>query len=78
MFMHQFVEPFDLDYAKDTCIEPKTLKPKAIFIYGSVSNSKVASRFTKLKNAITVANKALQTKPKGQPVRRKATTEEGA
>ena len=39
---------------------------------------KVASRFTKLKHAITVLNKAMQSKPTTyQPVRQKATTEEG-
>ena len=79
MFMHQFSEPFDALYAKDTCVEPETIKPEAIFIDGSTSNIKVASRFTKLKHAITVLNKALQSKPKAQqPVRRKATAEEGA
>jgi hypothetical protein len=78
MFMHQFTEPFDPDYAKNTCIEPETIKPETIFIDNNVANTKVASRFTKLKNAIKVANKALQAKPKPQPLRRKATTEEGA
>ena len=78
MFMHQFVEPFDPDYAKDTCIEPKTIKPEDIFIDGNVTNTRVASTFTKLENAITVANKALQAQPKAQPVRLKATTKEGA
>ena len=79
MFMHQFSEAFDPLYAKETCVESETIKPEAIFIDGSVTNTKVASRFTKLKHAITVLNKALQSKPKTQqPVRRKATTEEGA
>ena len=79
MFMHQFSEAFDPLYAKETCVEPETIKPEAIFIDGSVTNTKVASRFTKLKHAITVLNKALQSKPKTQqPLRRKATTEEGA
>ena len=64
MLMHQFSKAFDPLYAKDTCVEPKTIKPEAIFIDGSVSNTKVASRFTKLKHAITVLNKALQSKPK--------------
>ena len=49
MFMHQFVEPFDPLYAKETCVEPETIKPEAIFIDGNVTNTKVASRFTKLK-----------------------------
>ena len=78
MFMHQFTESFDTIYAKETCVEPETIKPEAIFIDGNVTNTKVASRFTKLKQAITVLNKALQAKAKTQPVRRKATTEEGA
>src|SRR6202022_1047683 len=68
---------FDIIYAKETCVEPETIKPEAIFIDGNVTSTKVASRFTKLKQAITVLNKALQGKPKTQPVRRKATTEEG-
>lgn len=79
MFMHQFVEPFDALYAKESCAEPDAIKPEAIFIDGSVSNTKVASRFIKLKQAVTVLNKAIQNKPKPQQtVRRKATTEEGA
>ena len=79
MFMHQFTEAFDPLYANETCVEPETIKPEAIFIDGSTSNTKVASRFTKLKQAITVLSKALQNKPKAQqPVRQKATTEEGA
>ena len=78
MFMHQFTESFDTIYAKETCVEPETIKPEAIFIDGNVTSTKVASRFTKLKQAITVLNKALQAKAKTQPVRRKATTEEGA
>ena len=78
MFMHQFTESFDTIYAKETCVKPETIKPEAIFIDGNVTSTKVASRFTKLKQAITVLNKALQAKAKTQPVRRKATTEEGA
>ncbi len=78
MFMHQIVEPFDAVQAKESCVEPEVIKPETIFIDTSVSNTKVASRFTKLKQAITVLNKALQNKPKSAPVRRKSTTEEGA
>jgi hypothetical protein len=79
MFMHQFSEPFDTAHAKETCVEPDTLKPEAIFIDASVSNTKVASRFTKLKHAVTVLNKALQSRSKpSNTVRRKAPTEEGA
>lgn len=79
MFMHQIQQPFDAQYVKESCIEPDAIKPEAIFIDGSVSNTKVASRFVKLKHAVTVLNKALQSKPKSQqPVRRKATAEEGA
>lgn len=59
MFMGQNSEPFDSQYAKETCIEPGEIKPEAIFIDGSVLNTKVASRFTKLRHAITVLNKAL-------------------
>ena len=78
MFMHQFSEPFDPLYAKETCVEPETIKPEAMFIDGSVTNTKVASRFTKLKHSIMVLNKALQSKPKTQqPVRQNAMTEEG-
>ena len=40
-------------------VEPETIKVEAIFIDGSVTNTKVASMFTKLKHAITVLNKAL-------------------
>ena len=79
MFMGQFSEPFDSQYAKETCIEPEEIKPESIFIDGSVLNTKVANRFTKLKHVITVLNKALQSKPKPQTtVRRKSTTKEGA
>ena len=79
MFMHQFTEPFDVVHAKEACIEPEVIKPDTIFIDVSVSNTKVASRFTKLKQAITLLNKVIQSKPKSsQPVRRKSTTEEGA
>ena len=79
MFMHQFAEPFDALYANESCVEPEVIKPETIFIDASTSNTKVSSRFTKLKHAITVLNKALQSKTKSQqPVRRKATTEEGA
>lgn len=76
--MHLFSEPFNAMYAKDNCVEHEVIKPESIFIDASTSNIKVASKFTKLKQAITVLNKALQSKPKSQqPVRRKATTEEG-
>jgi hypothetical protein len=79
MFMHQFSEPFDVAYAKETCVEPDIIKPEAIFIDNSVVNTKVASRFLKLKNAVTAANKALQSKEKKPaPPRRGAPTEEGA
>jgi hypothetical protein len=78
MFMHQVSQPFDPDFAKETCIEPERIKPEAIFIDASVSNTKVASRFTKLKHAVTVENKA-QSKPRPKnPPRRQATAEEGA
>jgi hypothetical protein len=79
LFFHQFSEPFDAEHAKESCVEPEVIKPESIFIDASVSNTKVASRFTKLKHALTLLNKALQSKPKPQqPVRRKATPEEGA
>jgi hypothetical protein len=79
LFMHQFSEPFNAEYAKKSCVEPDVIKPESIFIDASVSNTKVASRFTKLKHAITLLNKALQSKPKPQQlVRRKTTTKEGA
>ena len=77
--MHQFSEPFEALYAKETCVKPDVIKPESIFIDGSTSNTKVSSRFTKLKHAINVLNKALQSKTKSpQLVRQKATTEEGA
>ena len=66
MFMHQFSESFNPMYAKETCVEPETIKPEAIFIDGNVTNTKVASMFTKLKQAATVLNKALQNKSKTQ------------
>ncbi len=78
MFMHQFSEPFDPLYAKESCAEPEVIKPEAIFVDGNVANTKVAARYTKLRQSVTVANKAIQSKPKPQQVRRKATTEEGA
>lgn len=79
MFMHQFTEPFDAIYAKESCAEPDAIKPETIFVDGSVTTTKVAARYSKLKQAVTVANKAIQSKPKAQQqVRRKATTEEGA
>ena len=79
MFMHKLSEPFDPLYVKDSCVEPDIIKPESIFIDGSISNTKVATRFTKLKHTINALNKAQQSKSKSQqPVRRKATTEEGA
>jgi hypothetical protein len=48
-----FLEPFYVEHAKEFCIELDVIKPEAIFIDASVSNTKVASRFTKLKHAIT-------------------------
>ena len=79
IFMHQITEPFDATHAKETCVEPEVIKPETIFIDTSVSNTKVASRFTKLKQAITLLNKAIQSRPKAaQGVRRKSTAEEGA
>ena len=48
MFMHQFSEPSDPVYAKESCIEPNLIKPELIFIDGNISNTKVASKFTKL------------------------------
>ena len=32
MFMHQFSEPFDPLYVKDSCVEPDVIKPESIFI----------------------------------------------
>ena len=79
MFMHQFSKPFDPIYAEESCVEPDVIKSETIFIDGNITNTKVASRFTKLKQAITVVNNAQQSKPRSQqPVMRKATTEEGA
>ena len=66
MFMQQFVEPVDTQYAKESCIEPDSIRLEAIFIDGNVSNTKVASMFIKLKHAVTVLNKILQSKPKPQ------------
>ena len=78
MFMGQS-EPFDSQYIRETCIEREDIKPQAIFLDDSVLNTKVASRFTKLKQAVTMLNKALASKPKpGSTVRRKSPTEEGA
>jgi hypothetical protein len=64
MLMHQFSKPFDAIYAKESCVEPDVIKPELIFIDESTSNTKVSSRFTKLKHAIIVLNKALQSKTK--------------
>jgi hypothetical protein len=78
LFLHQFSELFNAEHAKESCVEPEVIKPESIFIDASVSNTKVASRFTKLKHSITLLNKALQSKPKPQqPLRRKTTPEEG-
>lgn len=76
LFLHQVLEPFDALFAKEKCADPDVVKPDSIFLDASVSNTKVASRFIKLKHAVTVLNKAIEAKP--QQVRRKATTEEGA
>lgn len=79
MFMHEIAEPFDPEHVKETCIDPDVIKPESIFIDASISGTKVASRFTKLKIAVNAINKTQQSKSKSQqPVRRKATTEEGA
>jgi len=79
MFMHEIAEPFDPDHVKETCIDPDIIKPESIFIDASISVTKIASRFTKLKIAINAINKTQQSKSKSQgTVRRKATTEEGA
>ena len=79
MFMHQFVEPFDTAHAIADCVEPDVVKPTSIFIDASISNTKVCSRFVKLKHAITLLNKDLQSQGKPQQTtRRKAPTEEGA
>src|ERR1700738_3038953 len=64
MFMHQFSDPFDTLYVRESCVEPEVIKPETIFIDGSTSNTKVSSRFTKLKHAITVLNKDLHSKTK--------------
>ena len=79
MFMHEIAEHFDPEHVKETCIDPDVIKPESIFIDASISGTKVASRFTKLKIAVNAINKTQQSKSKSQqPVRRKATTEEGA
>ena len=79
IFMHEQAEPFDPVYVKESCAEPDIVKPDTIFIDAIISNTKVATRFTKLKQAINAINKAQQSKSKSQqPVRRKATAEEGA
>ena len=79
MFMHQFSEPFDAAYAKESCVEPEVVKPESIFIDESVANTKVASRFQKLKLAVNALNKTKQGKTKTQQtVRRQATDQEGA
>jgi len=64
---------------KELCVELDVIKPEEIFIDGSVTNTKVASMFKKLKQTITVVNKAQQSKPRSQqPVRWKTAIEEGA
>lgn len=79
MFMHQFVQPFDHVYAKESCVEPRTIKRESIFINNNISNAKVASRFTKLKHAINATNRSQQSMSKSeQTLRQKTTTEEGA
>ena len=35
MFMHQFTEPFDALYAKESFVKPDVIKPETIFIDGS-------------------------------------------
>ena len=49
MFMHEHAEPFDLVYVKESCTEPDIVKPETIFIDAIISNTKVATMFTKLK-----------------------------
>ena len=79
VFMHQFSESFDATYAKETCVDPHIIQPETFFIDNNVANSKVASRFQKLRLAINALNKPKQSKSKGQlPGRRQATEQEGA
>ena len=46
MFMHKITEPFDPEHVKEICVDPDIIKPESIFIDASISNSKIASRFT--------------------------------
>lgn len=79
MFMHQFIEPFDPAYVRESCVDADALKPESIFIDDSIANTKAASRFQKLKLAVNAINKAKQSKAKPQQtVRRQAADQEGA
>lgn len=58
IFMHQFSKPFDLVYAKKSCVELDVIKSESIFIDGSILKTKVARMFTKAKHVINAINKA--------------------
>ena len=79
VFMHQFTEAFDNAYVRENCVDQEIIKPESFFIDDNVSNTRVASRFQKLKLAVNAQNKAKATKTK-TPVagRRQAAEQEGA
>ena len=79
VFMHQFTEPFDNGYVRESCVDPEVIKPESFFIDDNITNTRVASRFQKLKLAVNAINKTKPTKAKTTvTVRRQATDQEGA
>jgi hypothetical protein len=79
VFMKDVAQPFDPAYLREQCAEPEVIKPEAIFVDQATSITKIATRFTKLKQAINAINKEAQSKSKPAVVtRRKSTVEEGA
>ena len=79
VFMKDVAQLFDPAYLREQCAEPEVIKPESIFVDQATSITKIATRFTKLRQAINAINKEAQSKSK-TPVaaRRKSTAEEGA
>lgn len=56
-------EPFEL-----SCVDQNIVKLESIFIDDNVTNTKVASRFNKLAQAVNALNKTKQAKSKSQQI----------
>ena len=64
MFMHQFTEAFNCAYARESCVDQDVIEPKTFFINNTVTNSRVANRFKKLKMPLMPSIKQSWEKPK--------------